>query len=318
MIIVTGGSGFIGSNIIREFNRRSLKDIVIVDNLSRSSKYLNINSLSFIDYIDKKELLNWLPSNKAEIDLIVHQGACSSTVELDGNYMIENNLNFSKKLLLFSVENEIDFMYASSASVYGDGKRGFREDPDCERPLNVYAFSKWVFDNYVRSFLKENDVKSQVLGLRYFNVFGYQENHKGEMASAIYHFYRQLRDCSSIKIFEGSDSFFRDFIFIDDVIDVFSFFLETKKNGIYNCGTGTERTFLNIAEIIQQLEADQGRSIKIDFIPFPDKLKGKYQSFTKADLAKLRSQGYDREFRPLEKGIEVYYNCLRNTNGYFK
>ena len=310
MIIVTGGAGFIGSNIVKGLNDRGLSDILIVDNLAKSSKHLNLNRLHYTDYIDKLDFLDRLAALK-DVTTIFHDGACSSTTETDGKYMMKNNYEYSKHLLHYAIDNNINFIYASSASVYGNGDDGFVEDPKCEYPLNVYAFSKFSFDNYVRKTLADREVKSQVLGLRYFNVYGYQENHKGSMASVAFHFYNQL-ESGKIKLFEGSNDFRRDFIFVEDIVNVNLFFFDNASSGIFNCGTGIARSFTDIATIFQALVKD----LEIEYIPFPEHLVGKYQSFTQASLAQLRQVGYARKFLTLEEGIEKYFHQLKQTNGY--
>ena len=312
MIIVTGGAGFIGSNIIRGLNEQGIEDILVVDNLARADKHRNLNALFIRDFLDKREFLEQL-SRLKQVKTIFHQGACSSTTETDGRYMMENNYQFSKHLLHHCVEEKIDLLYASSASVYGNGEQGFREERACENPLNVYAFSKFMFDNYVRALHRQQRILSQVLGLRYFNVYGYQENHKGSMASVVYHFYQQLRAGGKMKLFEGSEDFRRDFVFIEDVVKMNLHFYQTKQSGIFNCGTGQARSFMDIAQTIQRLE----EHAEIEMIPFPDHLKGKYQKFTEADLQALRSAGYEQDFYSLEEGIMRYYQMLQQQDGYF-
>jgi ADP-L-glycero-D-manno-heptose 6-epimerase len=309
MIIVTGGAGFIGSNIVKGLNDLGYENILIVDNLAKTQKYLNMNRLKFADYIDKQDFIQELPSLN-NVKAIIHQGACSATTELDANYLIRNNYEYSKTLLHYSLEKKIPFIYASSASVYGNGENGFSETPECEYPLNGYAFSKYIFDNYVRQTV-DFEKDSPVVGLRYFNVFGYQENHKGSMASVPFHFYNQATEKGAINIFEGSDHFLRDFIFIEDVIKVVLFFFESKKSGIYNCGTGKERSFMDMANIFVKLYGQ----CTIHTIPFPDHLKGKYQSFTKADINRLRAVGYKNTFMTLEEGMEKYLLKLKSNNG---
>jgi ADP-L-glycero-D-manno-heptose 6-epimerase len=312
MIIVTGGAGFIGSNIVKGLNNIGHTDILIVDNLAQTQKYLNMNSLKFSDYIDKQDFLEQL-SSLQNVEAIIHQGACSATTELDANYLIRNNYEYSKTLLDYSLENKIPFIYASSASVYGEGDNGFTEKPECEYPLNGYAFSKYIFDNYVRQNVDfEND--SPVVGLRYFNVYGYQENHKGSMASVPFHFFNQANTNGEINVFEGSENFLRDFIFIEDVVKVVLFFLEAGKSGIFNCGTGNERSFMDMANIFVELK----QNCTINTIPFPEHLKGKYQAFTKADTEQLRAIGYKNEFLSLEEGMKKYLEQLVNTNGLLK
>lgn len=313
MIIVTGGAGFIGSNIVKALNQKGRNDILIVDNLKKSEKHLNLNRLDFTDFIDKSSFFDIFDDIAEEVELIFHEGACSDTMESDGKYMMENNYDFSCALFNNCVQHGIRFVYASSASVYGNGDDGFMEKRECEYPLNVYAFSKFMFDNYVRKFPQV--VKSQVVGLRYFNVYGQQENHKGRMASVIRHFFTQYRDNKEIKVFEGSADFLRDFIYVDDVVRVNMHFLENSfLNGIYNCGTGKCRSFGDIAEIFKNRYSDA----VIKEIPFPDSLKGKYQKYTQADMEKLRSAGYDKEFMSLEDGVNAYLDILEKTDGYIK
>ena len=209
--------------------------------------------------------------------------------------------------------NKIRFIYASSASVYGTGKNGFGEVKECEYPLNIYAFSKFLFDQYVRRITDNAEI--QIVGLRYFNVYGSQENHKGRMASVVFHFHNQILKEGKVKLFEGSENFKRDFIYVKDAVSVNMFFFEnTDKKGIFNCGTGKARSFLDIAKIMQHL---YDKDVKIEFVPFPEELKGKYQTFTEADLSSLRSIGYKENFYSLEKGIKEYVNILKNTNGYY-
>ena len=312
MYIVTGGAGFIGSNLVKMLNEQGINNILIVDNLGHSQKYLNMNRLSFADYMDKNDLPDKI-SKLGKIEGILHQGACSATTEQDANYLIKNNYEYSKNLLHHCLNNDIDFIYASSASVYGNGDDGFKEDPACEYPLNGYAFSKFIFDNYVRKVFSSGKPDSQITGLRYFNVYGYQENHKGSMASVPFHFFNQANETGKIKVFEGSENFLRDFIFVEDVAEVVKFFLENRKSGIYNCGTGEERSFIDMANSFSQLYGD----CSIDTIPFPDHLKGKYQAFTKADTTNLRNAGFDKKFTSLEEGMKKYLNQLKKSNGYF-
>jgi len=308
MIVVTGGAGFIGSNIVKGLNEAGEEDILVVDNLSNAEKHLNLNSLSIADYIDKDEFLQKLNKFK-NVSAIFHQGACSSTTEQDGKYMMSNNYEYSKNLLNYSLENSIDFLYASSASVYGNGNAGFVEKREAEYPLNVYGFSKFAFDNYVRRVLPQ--VKSQVLGLRYFNVYGPQENHKGRMASVAFHLFHQLQETGKMKLFEGSGHFRRDFIHVADTVKINLHFYESKTSGIFNAGTGKARSFADIASTLQSLHG----SGEIESIPFPEDLRGKYQEFTEAGLDKLRAAGYSKEFMSLEEGVQQYSEQLSATNG---
>ena len=314
MIIVTGGAGFIGSNIVYGLNKAGYDDILIVDDLSDGHKARNMNALNFIDYVDKDFFINNLELfNEKNIDAIFHEGACADTMEWNGKYMLENNYEYSKKLLRFAIKKGISFIYASSASVYGNGEKGFSEKLENENPLNVYAFSKYLFDQYVRKLKRVSSVSSQIVGLRYFNVYGQQENHKGRMASTAYHFFHQLKEEGKAKLFEGSENFIRDFIYVDDVVDVnLFFFMHKEKNGIFNCGTGKAESFIEIAKTLIELEGKGA----LETIPFPEKLKGKYQKFTQADLENLRKIGYKKEFLSVKEGVKKYYKYLSENEGY--
>ena len=309
MIIVTGGAGFIGSNLVKGLNDMGEEKILIVDNLTRASKHLNLNRLRYSDYLDKELLpdkLESLPKPK----VIFHQGACSDTTESDGRYMMANNYEYSKILLHFAMEQKIPFLYASSASVYGNGTNGFAENPEAEYPLNVYGFSKFSFDNYVRRLLPE--AESQILGLRYFNVYGPQESHKGRMASVAFHLFHQLRKEGSMKLFEGSEGFRRDFIHVQDTVKINLHFLHSGKSGIFNAGTGQARSFTAIGKCLKNIEG----SGELKSIPFPEDLRGKYQEFTEADTTQLREAGYQEEFLSLEEGIRIYHGMLKENGGF--
>ena len=311
MIAVTGGAGFIGSNLVKGLNNAGYKDIIISDNLKKSEKHLNLNRLDFTDYVDKEDFIEVFDELAPEIDVLFHQGACSDTMETDGHYMMKNNYEYTCALFNKCIEHNVRFIYASSASVYGNGDTGFAEKRENEYPLNVYAFSKFMFDNYLRRY--PDNVPIQVAGLRYFNVYGQQENHKGRMASVIRHFFNQYRDSKGIKVFEGSADFLRDFIYIDDVVAVNLYLLNNPKvSGIFNCGTGNCRSFKDIADIFSKRYPDA----KITEIPFPEALKGKYQKYTQADLTNLRSTGCDVQFTGLEQGVNAYLDILEKTDGY--
>ncbi|MBC8259078.1 MAG: ADP-glyceromanno-heptose 6-epimerase [SAR324 cluster bacterium] len=308
MIVVTGGAGFIGSNIVKGLNDAGEEDILVVDNLSNAEKHLNLNSLSIADYLDKDDFLNSLDKLQ-NVSAVFHQGACSSTTEQDGKYMMSNNYQYSKMLLHHCLKNKIAFLYASSAAVYGNGENGFVEQLESEYPLNVYGFSKFAFDNYVRRLLPK--AESQVLGLRYFNVYGPQENHKGRMASVAFHLYHQLQETGKMKLFEGSSTFRRDFIHVADTVKINLHFYETQASGIFNAGTGNARSFEDIATTMQQLHG----SGELETIPFPEDLRGKYQEFTEAGLDNLRASGYSTEFMTLEEGVGQYYQQLASSGG---
>lgn len=312
MILLTGGAGFIGSNILFTLNQRGVTDILVADNLKNAAKHLNLNNCSFSDYLDKEELLNALPKLD-RVEMIIHQGACSSTTESDGRYMMANNYTYSKTLLHYSIDRKIPFIYASSAATYGDGKKGFDDRHDNYFPLNVYGYSKLLFDRYVRRMIEKKELHIPVAGLRYFNVYGYQENHKGDMASVVYKMFRQVSEGKPITLFEGSDEIYRDFIFVEDVVNTVLFFTEKQKGqGIYNCGTGEERSFGDMARIFMQLD----KHAALNLVPFPEHLEGKYQYFTRAETAALREAGYETPFTSLEDGIKKYYEQLIASQGY--
>jgi len=317
MIIVTGGAGFIGSNIVKGLNNKGIEDIIIVDSLKYSEKHLNLNKLKFKDFLSKEEFLNKLDSIN-NISIISHQGACSDTMETDGDFMMKNNYEFSKQLYDFcnrSNRKGIKFIYASSASVYGNGDNGFKEETSSEYPLNIYAYSKYLFDQYVRA--NSKSARNQVVGLRYFNVYGPQENHKGKMASVFFHFYNQAKETGVIKVFEGSKNFLRDFVFVDDIVNINLHFHDNNISGIFNCGTGECRSFYDVAIAVK--EHFPGKEIKIEEIPFPEKLKGKYQAYTQADLENLRKIGkYDKEMTDIQKGASQYIKILAKDLGYYK
>jgi ADP-L-glycero-D-manno-heptose 6-epimerase len=317
VIIVTGGAGFIGSNLVQQLNRAGERDILVVDNLAPAPnlsgpKFLNLAGAQYADYMDKKEFRSALKCGDFEgtkVRAILHQGACSNTLEDDGRYMMDNNFTYSKELLHFSLEHKIPFVYASTAAVYGASTE-FSEIPENERPLNVYGYSKLVFDNYVRRFIPE--MKSTVVGLRYFNVYGPREQHKGRMASVIHHFTRQLKDTGTIRMFEGSGGYEngeqrRDFVFVKDLARINMFFggllpSSPRKSihAVVNAGTGEARTFKAVAEALMQVHG----SGKIEYIPFPGDLKNRYQHYTQADVTGLRAAGFTEPFTSLEEGIK--------------
>jgi ADP-L-glycero-D-manno-heptose 6-epimerase len=312
MIIVTGGAGFIGSNLVRGLNARGIDDVLVVDDLEDGEKHLSLNSLEFVDFVDYRDFEEHLEEFvELDVEAVFHQGACSDTMETDGRYMLETNYEYSKRLLAACL-GRCPFLYASSASVYGDGEAGFREVPDCEYPLNVYAFSKFLFDRWVRRVLPE--ASTQVVGLRYFNVYGPQENHKGRMASVVFKFHRQLQAGSKLQVFEGSEDFRRDFVWVGDAVDLNLWFYDhPEKSGVFNCGTGRAESFLALAEAVAALYP----GAEIDTVPFPPELAGKYQGYTQADLTELRAAGYMREFADVRAGVERYVAVLKGSDGYW-
>ncbi len=316
MIIVTGGAGFIGSNLVKALNEQGHDDILVVDDLSDGRKVVNLSDCHLVDYIDKDDFIKRVAANQSfadKIDAIFHQGACSKTTEQDGRYMMQNNYEYSKTLLHYALEKKIPFIYASSASVYGVGDT-FREKIDYEHPLNVYAFSKHLFDQYVRKLMPT--AESQIVGLRYFNVYGPRENHKEGMASVIYHFNNQLKESGKVRLFEGSGGFSsgeqkRDFIYVGDVVKINLWFAEhPEKNGIVNVGTGRAHTFNEAAQAV----IDWHGKGKIEYIPFPDNLKGRYQHFTEACIRNLRTlYGFEGELMPIDEGAKAYLDILNQN-----
>lgn len=308
MIVVTGGAGFIGSNIVKGLNAIGRKDILVVDDLTDGTKFANLVDLDIADYLDKDEFIGLILSGEnLDIEVIFHQGACSSTTEWNGKFMLENNYNYSKDLLHYCLDNQIPFLYASSAATYGGRKDNFIEDRQFEKPLNVYGYSKFLFDQYVREILPE--ATSQICGFRYFNVYGPREQHKGSMASVAFHLDSQLKKGENLKLFEGSDHFKRDFIYVDDVVAVNLWFWQQNKSGIYNCGTGRAESFQAVADAVLSYH----KTGKIDYIPFPENLKGRYQTYTQADLTQLRATGCPIKFKTVAEGTIEYMKWL-NAN----
>ncbi len=316
MIIVTGGAGFIGSNLVHQLNAIGERDILVVDNLAPASnlsgpKFLNLAGAVYADYMDKREFRAALLAGafrNTTIRAILHQGACSNTLEDDGRYMMDNNFTYSKELLHFALDRGVPMVYASTAAVYGASAE-FAPEPANERPLNVYGYSKLVFDNYVRRLVPE--MRSTVVALRYFNVYGPREQHKGRMASVLHHFTRQLLDTGVIRMFVGSGGYAdgeqrRDFVFVNDLAQINLFFAGLLRGSpgipvqaVVNAGTGKARTFKDVAHALMEVHGP-GR---IDFIPFPGDLRDRYQHYTQADVAGLRKAGYAAPFTSLEDGV---------------
>ncbi len=314
MIIVTGGAGFIGSNLVRALNVATGEPVAIVDDLSDGHKFVNIADLSVADYFDRDEFLNLIQSGalKGKVTAILHQGACSETTEWNGRYMMENNYSYSKRLLHYCLNEKIPLIYASSAAVYG-GAKAFTELPENERPLNVYGYSKLLFDNYVRRVASKPE--SQIVGLRYFNVYGAREQHKASMASVAWHFRNQLAETDECRLFAGSEGYGdgeqrRDFVFVEDVAEVNLWFLgNPTASGIFNLGTGRSQTFNDVADAVIRHRGSGGKR----YIEFPEGLKGAYQSFTEADLTQLRVAGFSGEFKTVEQGVAAYMRELDNA-----
>ncbi len=304
MYIVTGAAGFVGGNLVRALNAAGVFDILAVDDLQQGEKFLNLRDSTIADYMDRREFREAVRRDAlpGDVRALLHQGACADTTETDGRSMLDNNFTVSKELLHWALGRRVPFVYASSASVYGNCRR-CAETPACEGPLNVYAYSKLLFDQYVRRLLPT--ATSTVVGLRYFNVYGPGERHKGRMASMVSQIFEQLRSTGEARLFEGTDGFAdgeqrRDFVEVADAAAVNLHFAGPGVHrGIYNVGTGRSRSFNEIARIIIEL---LGRGA-IRYLPFPETLRGKYQSFTESDIGALRAAGYDRAFATLEEGV---------------
>lgn len=326
--VVTGAAGFVGSNLVKALNGRGVSNIIAVDNLKRADKFRNLVDCNIADYLDKQEFLELLESGQLDgaVEAVLHQGACSDTMETDGHYMMANNYRYSLGVLEFCLEEEVPLLYASSASVYGAG-RIFREQREFEAPLNIYGYSKFLFDQAVRQ--RFADAPSQITGFRYFNVYGPREQHKGRMASVAFHQFQQYRAEGRVKLFEGCDGYdnggqMRDFVYIDDVVRVNLHFLDHGTSGIFNLGTGRAQPFNDVAvATVNACRAAEGKSALdlpamiaqglVEYIPFPEALRGKYQSFTEADVSKLRAAGYDDEFADVARGVFAYVRHLASV-----
>ncbi len=325
-VVVTGAAGFIGSNIAKALCERGECEVLAVDDLKQGDKFVNLVDCDIADYLDKDAFVGELGDGTFDhtIAAVLHQGACSDTTETDGRYMMQNNYEYSKRLFDYCMDEEIPFIYASSAAVYG-AAREFREDPACEAPLNVYGYSKYQFDQFMRRNWAQ--CTAQVVGLRYFNVYGERERHKGRMASVAFHFFHQYRASGKVKLFEGSGGYKngeqqRDFIAVEDAVAVNLFFLDhPEQSGIFNVGSGAAQSFNAVAvatvnacrkhhnEAALSL-AEMQRLGVIEYIPFPPELKDKYQSYTQADIRALRGAGYGRPFHTIEQGVTRYVEKL--------
>ena len=311
MILLTGAAGFIGSNILAALNARGQTDILAVDDLTEGIKCANLAGKSFADYLDGDELLASLDS-LPPLTAILHQGACVDTTARDGRAVMRLNYTYSKRLLALAEAHRCPFLYASSAAVYGDGRRGFREEPACEDARTPYAFSKWAFDQHVHRALRVPTVP--VVGMRYFNVYGPGEGHKGRMASVAWHCFQAVKRGEAPRLFAGSDGFLRDFIAVSDVAAVNLFFLDEGLAGrlqalVVNVGTGAPRSFADMGRIVS---AVSGSPAPVT-IPFPDDLLGQYQAYTCADTTRLRGAGWTKPMMTLEEGIAAYWKALSST-----
>ena len=319
-VVVTGAAGFIGSNIVRGLNARGIDDIIAVDDLTQGDKFRNLADLRIADYVDADLFYDLFADGYfGQVEAVFHEGACSDTMETDGKYMMDNNYTLSCGLFNACQERGARLLYASSAATYG-GSATFRETPEFEKPLNVYGWSKLLFDQRMRRECKDfRHVKRQVAGFRYFNVYGPREQHKGRMASVAFHQFNQFKAEGKVKLFGeyggyGPGQQMRDFVFIDDVVAVnLWFFDHPDKSGIFNLGTGRAQPFNDVATtVVRTLGGDPATAI--EYVPFPEALRGKYQSYTQADLTALRDAGCGHVFADVQTGVAQYMAWL-NAQG---
>jgi ADP-L-glycero-D-manno-heptose 6-epimerase len=306
VIVVTGGAGFIGSNLLRALNDRGEDQLLVVDDMTDGTKFANLVDCRIADYEDRDAFRSAVVRRglPAGVRAVLHHGACSSTTEWDGRYMLDQNFACSRDLLHACLDRAVPFIYASSAAVYG-ASRGFAESPENERPLNVYGYSKLLFDRYVQ---RHGPTSSQIVGLRYFNVYGRGEDHKGAQASVMWHFQKQIEESGEARLFAGSDGYAdgeqrRDFVYVGDVAAVVLHFLDHPgTSGIFNVGTGKAQSFNEVARAVIACLGRGG----IRYIGFPEQLRGRYQSFTEADISRLRAAGYAAPFASVEDGVARY------------
>ena len=311
MIVVTGGAGFIGSAIVWRLNQEDRRDIIIVDHLSTSDKWKNLSPLYFKDYIEKDEFLKMIEHDKdiPGLEAIIHMGARSDTLEKDAGFLIENNFRYSKVLAQYAIKRGIKFIYASSAATYGDGRLGFDDNEvllHSLRPLNPYAFSKHIFDLWIY----ENNLLRNVIGLKFFNVYGPNEYHKGEMRSKVLKAYEEVKNTGKIRLFRSYNPKFkdgeqkRDFVYIKDVVEIVMFLFKSENaHGIYNVGTGRAHSWLDLANaVFKALDMEP----RIEFVEMPEWLKPRYQYFTQANISKLRRLGYPGKFYTFENAVSEY------------
>ena len=310
LIVITGGSGLIGSNVIKELNQQGMSNIVVVDSLKESEKWKNLVGKQFLEILEKEQLFDWLQGRESQIEAFIHLGACSSTVERNASYLLDNNYRYSVKLAEYALKNDHRFIYASSAATYGDGLLGFSDDEaslQTLHPLNMYGYSKQLFDLWALN----QGVMDKVTGLKYFNVFGPNEYHKGRMASAIFHLLPKVMSTGAVQLFKSSepDKFtdggqMRDFIYSKDVAKITCAFLKNDATGIYNVGTGKAETWKQLAEAMFKAVH---KPAKIEFVDMPADLIGKYQNYTCADVTKTKN-ALKNQFvtTPLEDAVADY------------
>jgi ADP-L-glycero-D-manno-heptose 6-epimerase len=329
-VVVTGAAGFIGSNIVKGLNARGIDNIIAVDDLTQGDKFRNLVDLKIEDYVDADEFYSMFADGAfGKVEAVFHEGACSDTMEQDGKYMMDNNYGVSCSLFESCQQRGTRLLYASSAAVYG-GSETFRETPEFERPLNVYGYSKLLFDQRMRRECGRDfkRMKRQVVGFRYFNVYGPREQHKGRMASVAFHQFNQFREQGKVKLFGeyggyGPGEQTRDFVYVDDVVAVNLWFYDhPEKSGIFNLGTGRAQPFNDVAvAVVNAMKGgvpDAPAAVQqglLEYIPFPDALRGKYQCYTQADLSALRETGCEHQFADVATGVGEYMRQLKHHFG---
>jgi len=321
MIIVTGGAGFIGSAIIASLNSRNITDILVVDQLGTDEKWKNLRNLAYADYMEKTDLLETIIGDKLDrpIEAVFHLGACSDTTETDASYLLKNNYEYTKLLAQWATSNEIRFIYASSAATYGDGEAGFKDDEgslEILRPLNMYGYSKHMFDLWAR----RTGLLNKIVGLKYFNVFGPNEYHKGQMSSFIIKAFEQINSGGTVRLFKSYENDYadgeqvRDFVYVKDAVEMTLFFLDNPNlGGLYNIGTGRARTW---NDLVTAVFVAMGKKPKIEYIDMPDSIRNHYQYFTRAEMAKLREAGYEKEITSLEEATKDYVQNYLQQRAY--
>jgi ADP-L-glycero-D-manno-heptose 6-epimerase len=316
MLLVTGAAGFIGSNVLSALNTAGREDIIAVDDLTNGEKCANLAGRRFADYLDFRELRHTTLEHLPHLDGIIHLGAISDTCCTNGRIVVEQNFTFSKRMLELAERHGCPMLYASSASVYGDGSSGFVENPENERPKSAYAVSKWMFDQYVRrvTTVPARQITVPVTGLRYFNVYGPSESHKNSMASFVYKCLQNIKRNEPIELFEGSNGFHRDFIYISDAIAITMFFLSANMSGIFNVGTGNARSFADVETTCSAIARPEGHPAAIvKTVPVPDFMLAGYQKFTQADITKLIVAGHSAKFVTLEEGVTKYWSYIQES-----
>lgn len=317
MIIVTGGAGFIGSCLVRELNNMGYTDIIIVDNIQKTDKWKNMRNKTYAEYISRDHFLDRLPEFTGKVSHVIHMGACSATTELDFDFLYQNNFEYTKTLWKFCTDNNISFIYASSAATYGAGEYGFDDKTDikCLQPLNGYGYSKQLFDLWVE---KQNKTPKQYVGFKFFNVYGPNEYFKGSMASVIFHAFNKITETGEMGIFKSYRKDYadgqqlRDFVYVKDICKVVRFVIENPQiNGLFNLGTGRARSFYDlVSATFEAMNIEKN----IKFVEMPEGLREKYQYFTQANMDKLREVGYEEEFYSLEEGVKDYVQSYLTKN----